>query len=166
MRLLRPARLLPVFTLLLCAAFAFPAAAAPASPDNAGLGAEETALWARIAAARADAGLAVPALSAQATALARARSADMATRGYFDHVTPDGTTFLDMMPAYGLTGQLAGETLQGNNFPDSPAEAARGLIASPAHHAILFDPRYGVAGVGHAVGADGTHYFTIIVIQP
>ncbi|MHB8648019.1 MAG: CAP domain-containing protein [Thermomicrobiales bacterium] len=127
---------------------------------------EEQAVWQHIADARRDAGLPVLAIDNQIIVLARERSTDMATRQYFGHYSPDGVTFLDLMPRYGLTGRLAGETIQENNYADSPAEAARALIASPEHHAILFDPRFTIAGVGHAVSADGIHYFTIIVVQP
>ncbi len=70
------------------------------------------------------------------------------------------------MPGYWITGQLAGETIQENNFPQSATEAARALIASPEHHAILFDPRFTIAGVGETSGADGVHYYAILVVQP
>ncbi len=142
-----------------------PVALAAATP-TATLGPEEQAVWQLVAAARRDAGLSVPTTSDQITILARQQSTDMATRHYFSHYSPDGVTFLDLMPTYGITGQLAGETIQENNYADSPTEAARALIASPEHHAILFDPRFTIAGVGHAVGATGIHYFTIIVVQP
>ena len=130
------------------------------------LSAEERAVWTLVSDARAAAGLPTQPIDAQITALARARTADMATRHYFGHRSPDGATFLDLMPGYGIAGQLAGETIQENNFPQSATEAARALIASPEHHAILFDPRFTMAGVGHAVGTDGIHYYGILVVQP
>jgi len=149
--------------LLFVAQFSLVTVAAEA--PTVALSTEEQAVWALVSDARA-AGLPLPPIDAQVAALARARTADMATRHYIAHRSPDGTTFLDLMPQYGLTGQFAGETIQENNFPQSAVEAARALIASPEHHAILFDPRFTVAGVGHAGGADGIHYFTIIVVQP
>jgi len=156
--------LLPLFVSLapLTVAAATPATDAPGPT----LTAEEREVWALVVTARASAGLPVPPIDGQITVLARARSTDMATRHYFGHVAPDGRNFLDLMPTYGIAGQLAGETIQENNYADSPAEAARALIASPEHHAILFDPRFTIAGVGEASGADGIHYFTIIVVQP
>ncbi len=138
------------------------AAGAPTVP----LESEEQAVWQLVSDARRDAGLSPPTIDSQVTALARQQSSDMATRHYFSHYSPDGVTFLDLMPGYGITGQLAGETIQENNYPQSAIEAARALIASPEHHAILFDPRFTIAGVGHAVGTDSIHYFTIIVVQP
>ncbi len=138
-----------------------PAAAIP----TVTLSREEQALWQLVSDARSDAGLPTVTRDNRITVLARERSTDMATRHYFDHYTPDGQTFLDLMPRYGLTSPRAGETLQGNNRADSPAEAARALIASPEHHAVLFDPRYTTGGVGHAVDGNGVHYFTIIFMQ-
>ncbi len=141
--------------------------AAPcASCTSATLTVEERALWQGIVNARASAGLLALTVDPATVALARDRSTDMARHHSFGHVSSAGTTFLDMMPAYGLTGQLAGETIQRNNYTDPAGEAARGLIASPEHHAILFDPHYRIGGVGSATGNDGIHYFTIIVIEP
>ncbi len=159
----------PLASLLLfvsLAPLAVGAAIPPVDAPGPALSGEERAVWALVADARTNAGLSVPPIDGQTTLLARARSADMATRHYFGHASPDGMTFLDLMPTYGIAGQLAGETIQENNYADSPAEAARALIASPEHHAILFDPRFTIAGVGHALGADGIQYFTIIVVQP
>ncbi len=133
----------------------------PTNPDTIA-----KAVWDQIAVARAASGLSPLTLDRAAIDLAHTRSTDMATHDYFGHYDATGRSFLDLMAAYDLTGQFAGETLQRNNFSDSATEAARGLIASPAHHAILFDPRYQVGGIGHAVGSNGMHYFTIIVIQP
>lgn len=168
--LLSRLRTISLLTCLVLFVSLAPLAVAAAIPTGAiagpALSVEENAVWALIANARASAGLSEPPIDRQTTLLARARSADMATHHYFGHASPDGMTFLDLMPIYGITGQLAGETIQENNFTDSPSEAARALIASPEHHAILFDPRFTIAGVGHAVGTDGIHYFTIIVVQP
>ena len=63
-------------------------------------------------------------------------------------------------------GSLPVKPSRRNNYTNPASEAARGLIASPEHHAILFDSRYRIGGVGSATGDDGLHYFTIIVIEP
>lgn len=146
---------------------AAPARAAMCAPcTSASLSAEEQALWQQIVTARAAAGLTTLMIDASTTTLARDRSADMARYHLFGHTSSGGTTFLDLMPEYGLTWQLASETIERNDYADPAREAARGLIASPEHHAILFDSRYRIGGVGSAVGDDGFHYFTIIVIEP
>ncbi len=126
---------------------------------------EEQALWDALVAARAVSGLPPLMLDANVTALTRDRSADMATRSYFGHTNPDGKTIVDLLSTYGLTYHAVGETIEFNlGIPDCGAEAARGFIASPPHHLILFDPRFTTAGVGHAVDANGKHYSTIIVL--
>lgn len=126
---------------------------------------EEQALWQALNTARVASGLTPLTLDANITALTRDRSADMAARSYFGHTNPDGKTMVDLLPAYGLTYHAVGETIEFNlGIPDCGAEAARGFIASPPHHLILFDPRFTTAGVGHAVDANGKHYFTIIVL--
>ncbi len=143
-----------------------PTAAQDAFPSEIGPDTAAQVVWDQIMAARGDAGLAPLDLDGTTSDLARARSIDMATHGYFGHDDAAGRNFADLMPAFDLRGQLASETLQRNNYPDSAGEAARGLLASPAHRAILFDPRYRVGGIGHAVAGNGMHYFTLIVIQP
>ncbi len=131
-----------------------------------GLVAEERQVLALLNAARMEAG--EPPLTAEHTlvSLAGYRSDDMATRQYFDHTTPEGSTVLQMLLERGVAYQYAGETLQRNNYPEGEtvAEAARALLASPPHRALLLDGRFSDVGVGHAV--DGAmHYYTVIVVQ-
>ncbi len=131
-----------------------------------GLIAEEQQVLALLNAARMEAG--VPPLVAEHTlvSLAGYRSDDMATRQYFDHTTPEGSTVLQMLTERGVAYQYAGETIHRNNYPNSEtvAEAARAILASPPHRAMLLDGRYSHVGVGHAV--DGAmHYYTVIVVQ-
>lgn len=160
-----------VMGLLIAMALVLPgmaqAVAAESSPagNSVILTPEEQALWQALTTARTASGLPPLTLDANITALTRDRSADMAARSYFGHTNPDGKSMVDLLPAYGLTYHAAGETIEFNlGIPDCGAEAARGFIASPPHHLILFDPRFTTAGVGHAVDANGKHYFTIIVL--
>lgn len=130
------------------------------------LSAEERALVELLNAARRASGLPALAVDPTVAALARERADDMATRRYFSHTTPEGQTILSLLPAWGVPFRYAGETLQRNNFTadQTVAEAARSLLASPAHRAILLDRRFSRAGAGHAV--DGAlHYYVVIVIQ-
>jgi len=150
---------------LLLLAVPVPLVARAAATPSVTLDWEEQTLWQLIRDARAGAGLPAVAENNQVVVLARERSTDMVARHYFDHYAPDGQTFLDLMPRYGLTSPHAGETLQENNRADSAIEAARALIASPEHHAVLFDARYTIGGVGHAVDGNGVHYFTMIFVQ-
>ena len=146
---------------------------APVSPGKTDMGLaldkEEQTLWNQLQAARAKAGLPVLALDGDATALARDRSGDMATRTYFGHVTPDGRSVFDMLDAYHINNFSAiGETIAMNwNVPDSGMEAAKGLFASPTHYEILFDKQFAAtaAGVGHGVSRDGKQYYTIVIFK-
>ncbi len=158
-------------SLLMCA-IALGGAAIPVEaaqntiPSSLYLDTQARALWDQIAAARADAGLSPLTLDSTVSSLAQERSTDMATHNYFGHYDPAGRSFLDMMPGLNLSWRLASETLERNTYANCATEAAHGLVTSPPHHAILFDPQYRIGGVGHAVSRDGMHYFAIIVIEP
>ncbi len=115
-------------------------------------------------AARRAAGLADPQLDLLLVSLASRRSADMATRGYFSHTTPEGAGIFALLDASGAAWWYASETLQRNNYPaeQTAAEAARSLLASPPHRAVIMDPRYTALGIGHAVDPQGMHYYTVL----
>ena len=117
--------------------------------------------------ARRAAGLADPQLDLLLVDLASQRSADMANRGYFGHVTPEGTMVFDLLVASGTPWLYASETLQRNNYPaeQSADEAVRSLLASPPHRAIIMDPQYTAVGIGHAVDAQGMHYYTVLWVN-
>ena len=117
--------------------------------------------------ARRAAGLPDPQLDLLLVDLASQRSADMANRGYFGHVTPEGTMVFDLLVASGTPWLYASETLQRNNYPaeQSADEAVRSLLASPPHRAIIMDPQYTAVGIGHAVDAQGMHYYTVLWVN-
>ena len=117
--------------------------------------------------ARRAAGLPDPQLDLLLVDLASQRSADMANRSYFAHVTPEGTMVFDLLVASGTPWSYASETLQRNNYPaeQSAAEAARSLLESPPHRAIIMDPQYTAVGIGHGVDAQGMHYYTVLWIN-
>ena len=50
-------------------------------------------------------------------AIARARSADMATKHYFSHTQPDGRNVFDILSAQKITWYGAGEIIAWNNYP-------------------------------------------------
>lgn len=94
--------------------------------------------------------------------LSRQRSNDMASRGYFGHVTPEGTMVFDQMNAEGIPYRLAGENLARNNASpnDSAGVAHQGFMNSPTHAQNEMDPTFNKIGIGVAVAGDGTIYFT------
>jgi uncharacterized protein YkwD len=140
--------------------------AAPVTPAAAALSPAEQ-LSALINEARQEVGVPPLALDDLLGQIAGERSADMATRRYFSHTTPEGKTVLTILPERGVSFMLAGETLQRNNFPadQTVAEAARSLLTSPVHRAILVDARFAAVGIGH--GRDGDlHYYAVVLVQP
>lgn len=149
-------------------AFAAPApTVAVANGASVALDSAEGTVRTELVNARRLQGDSAPQLDSALTAIARARSRDMATHNYFSHYTPEGTTFFDMLDATNVAWSYAGETLARNNAaPAQSADlAATGLLNSPHHRAIILDPRYQAMGVGDAVGSDGMHYYTVIFVQ-
>ncbi|MEY4745292.1 MAG: hypothetical protein RL272_1237 [Candidatus Parcubacteria bacterium] len=77
--------------------------------------------------------------------LARAHSADMLSRGYFSHLTPEGTSPSGRADAADIGYRVFGENLA--LAPDVPL-AHQGLMDSPGHRANILSPGYGRIGIG------------------
>ncbi|HEX8231328.1 MAG TPA: CAP domain-containing protein [Chloroflexia bacterium] len=146
-----------------------PAPAPPAqqAPASVSLDGAESFIMQAINEQRVAAGVAPVKLQAAVTEISRSRSNDMAARNYFSHTSPDGKQFLGMLGEYKVGYKFAGEILARNNYPDAEASrvAIESYMSSAAHKAILLDGRFTSVGVGHAVGADGMHYYTVIFVQ-
>lgn len=71
-------------------------------------------------------------------------AADMFTRGYFAHNSPEGATPFDRMKGLGITYKIAGENLAHSYNLDT---AHTGLMNSPGHKANILNKRYGKIGV-------------------
>ena len=95
------------------------------------------------------------ATSASQPAVARAHSADMRDRGYFDHVDPEGLDPFDRAEQAGLTA-LAENIAVGQ--PD-PAAVMADWMNSPGHRANILDCSLTHLGVGVAQG-DGGPWWT------
>lgn len=80
-----------------------------------------------------------------ATEVARAHSRDMFARGYFSHVTPEGSDPFDRMRRGGVRFLLAGENLA---LAPTLELAHRGLMNSPGHRANILRPGFGRVGIG------------------
>jgi uncharacterized protein YkwD len=151
---------------------ASPAAAAPAtepsSPPPAvpivAMTALEQAMFDDINALRVQHGLPALAPDAALLGLARERSADMATRNYFSHTTPEGLTVFDLMAQRGIEYGWAGENLARNNYPEEETErvAFESLVASPPHFQNMLGAHYTRMGVGVAVDGNDMFYFTML----
>lgn len=78
---------------------------------------------------------------------ARAHGADMAARGFFDHVTPDGKTITMRAEAAGYTGwRELGENIAAGY---TLGNVVQGWIDSPSHCKTLMDPSLKEMGVGY-----------------
>jgi uncharacterized protein YkwD len=99
-------------------------------------------------------------------AVARAHSADMASRRYLSHVNPEGRNPLERIQAAGISGfTLAAENAGQTSFADPNDEILRGWIASPDHRRNLYAPPFNRTGIGFARAADGTWYVTQLYVS-
>jgi uncharacterized protein YkwD len=76
-------------------------------------------------------------------------SLDMATRDYFDHTGPDGSTPASRVTRAGYPWRAVGENLAAGVA--TPEEAVAGWLKSPPHCQNLMDPRFSDMGVGYSV---------------
>ena len=83
---------------------------------------------------------------------ARARSDDMAARGYFAHIAPDGKSPGDWMRELGYTAP-AGENIACGQ-PDPP-KVMMNWMNSPPHRANILHPAVRAIGVGVSHGPAG-----------
>ena len=132
----------------------------PAAAEPAPLPAQ---LWAGVNRLRAEAGLAPLAETATLDAVAADRCADMVTRQYFSHTTPDGLDVFALLAERGIGFQTAGENLAWNTYGEDQAAAVAldGFLNSPPHRANLLDPAFSQLGVG-VVRDGGKLYFTLV----
>jgi len=86
----------------------------------------------------------------QLTQAAQDVANDMATKGYFAHISPDGKDPWYWLAQVGYKYQYAGENLAVNFTDSSAVESA--WMASPTHHANIVKPQYTQIGIGVANG--------------
>jgi uncharacterized protein YkwD len=77
--------------------------------------------------------------------VARKHSQDMLMRGYFSHMTPEGTDPFARLRAEGVSYLVAGENLA---LAPSVVSAHQGLMSSPKHRDNILGVDYGHVGVG------------------
>jgi uncharacterized protein YkwD len=107
---------------------------------------------------RAQAGCAALTVDSRLAAAARAHSADMATRGYFDHTTPDGVTFDQRITRAGFTWSRAAENIAAGQR--GPAAVMRAWMNSDGHRSNIVNCQLTHIGVGLAYNADNRPYWT------
>jgi uncharacterized YkwD family protein/spore coat assembly protein SafA len=113
---------------------------------------------------RSKAGLPALAGNWQLSRVARYKSQDMATKGYFSHQSPTYGSPFDMMENFGLRFSAAGENIAyGQN---SPQEVVRAWMNSPGHKANILSRSYSQIGVGLYKTNNGVCYWTQMFMQP
>ena len=111
---------------------------------------------------RVMAGVAALKENATLSQAAQAKGADMLNKGYWAHVSPNGTQPWQFFTNFGYKYRYAGENLA-RDFSD-PASAVEAWMASPSHKENLLSSRYKEIGVavveGNLNGVD-----TTIIVQ-
>ncbi|MCA2216733.1 CAP domain-containing protein [Jidongwangia harbinensis] len=97
-------------------------------------------------------------------AAARAHSADMATRNYFSHTTPDGVPFATRITRAGYRWSGAGENIA--QAQRTPAAVMASWMNSSGHKANILNCDFTNLGVGVAADADGTLFWTQDFARP
>jgi len=111
--------------------------------------------------------------------LARAHSEDMAARGYFKHVNPEGQTPMQRLQQAGYAKcRLVGENIYQNNLYDRAvtekkrttyawnsmekiaASTMKGWMDSSGHRENILEKNYTRSGVGAAIASDDKVYIT------
>jgi uncharacterized protein YkwD len=117
--------------------------------------------------ARRKRGLSALRVSDALTRVARGHSEEMALRGFFDHVTPEGLTVGDRVEAAGLRFKRVGENLHTNrNVEDPIAKAVESWLKSPAHRGLMLSDEYLETGIGVAIDYRGGIFFTQLFLYP
>jgi uncharacterized protein YkwD len=128
----------------------------------------ETAMIGLLNGQRAALGLVPLRLDTRLTAIAVARSNDMAAKNYFAHQQPDGRWAWDLMKAAGITNYGAGEII--GRTGGLSLDASIGLVAaqwkaSSAHYALTTSTSYNYLGVGVASDSIGRMIWTTVFIK-
>jgi uncharacterized protein YkwD len=143
-------RVLPILLTAALAACGPPAETPPAPGGPSAGPSGERAVWQGINLGRERGGCPALAWSDAAAAVARAHSADMARRGYFDHASPEGTRPGQRLTSAGVAWRAIAENIaltQGG-----PDDAVRIWLASSPHRANIMNCTYTHTGVGEASG--------------
>jgi uncharacterized protein YkwD len=135
-----------------------PPSSTPANPGTVGT-AEENEVVRLTNLERAKGGCAPLKHDPQLRQSAYGHSADMAAKGYFDHTSQDGRSFMDRIRGAGFTGGRAFAENIAWGYPN-PAAVVDGWMNSSGHKANIMNCGYNLIGVGAAKNAQGQIYWT------
>ncbi len=113
---------------------------------------------------RAKAGLPALKTNWQLSRVARYKSADMASKGYFSHNSPTYGTPFQMMENFGLRFTAAGENIAYGQR--TPAEVMQDWMNSPGHRSNIMSSSFSEIGVGLAKNKNGVCYWTQQFMRP
>jgi uncharacterized protein YkwD len=150
-----------VASLALALAVHSAAAAAPAPSEQA----LERAVAAKVNAVREREGLAPLAVDDELAAIARRYSCEMARRGFFSHIAPDGETMRDRLRKAGKRFAAAGENIARIESADPAERAVSGWLKSPGHRENMLNTRFTRTGVG-VCRAGRAVYVTQLFLRP
>ncbi|MEK3670522.1 CAP domain-containing protein [Paenibacillus sp. FSL R10-2771] len=120
------------------------ATAAPAVADSASSYIQQVV--ALVNKERAAAGLAPVSALDSLNKVAAAKATDMRTNNYFSHTSPTYGSPFDMMSAFGITYQAAGENIAMGQ--KTPQEVMTAWMNSPGHKANILSTNFNYIGVG------------------
>ncbi len=109
---------------------------------------------------RGERGLSQLTISSPQVASSEWKSLHMAGKGYFDHADPApySRSAYQRVLDCGYTGGWWGENIAAGFT--TPGAVVNGWLGSPGHRANIENPRFTSTGVGVAVDANGTYYWT------
>ncbi|MEN3308520.1 MAG: hypothetical protein V7603_4722 [Micromonosporaceae bacterium] len=128
------------------------------SPPGTGVTADEAAVLTLVNQQRAKAGCAALTRDSRLASAARAHSADMAARGYFDHTTPSGVTAAQRVSNAGYRWSSMGENIAAGQR--TPADVMQAWMNSSGHRANILNCGFRNIGVGLAYDSRHTPYWT------
>ncbi len=116
--------------------------------------------------ARIKNGLAPLLWDAELWRMAKAHSESMATRGFFDHETPEGLQLKDRAHANGIAHfRVIAENIAYNKgFNDPGGFAVERWMISSGHRANILYVGFQASAIGSYVAADGSTYLTQVFI--
>lgn len=127
------------------------------NPSNFSLTADEKLMLDLVNKERVANGLAPLKVNPTLTQVARAHSADMIKRSFFNHNNPDGKTPFDRIKAAGITYRTAGENIAGASTTQT---AHTNLMNSPGHRANILNASFTEVGIGIVDGGKYGKMFT------
>lgn len=130
------------------------------TPTTTSVSAIEKAVLDLTNAERQKAGLKPLAIDEKLMNSARAKSADMASKKYFDHTSPTYGSPFDQMKSYGISYRSAAENIAMGQR--SAEEVVKAWMESPGHRQNILTPEFTHIGIGY--DANG-NYWTQQFIQ-